>query len=672
MHKCYTNPHNLFNQVGLIAINILGQPLPVNYRGELPSGGPNPTGVPKRSGGSKSGAGVQDLAVDMGVDPQTAATLRDVHSQKVAAVDREDYAAAKQLKAIEESLKSVGGRLARLLADKDAAVEVEDYDRAASIKAEVARIRHNIAEQIHAVQTGNFAAAAAAAGMPMSVPQSQGMSQYGGGSGQGYNTGPAGYGGGYGGGGQASTPAHHTYNAPLSQGGPQFNGAPPQQAYGGPNSDPYGQGHSGAFPGQSGPYGQPAPQGGPMGEFRTPGSTPAGHGGGYGAVGGVGHFQGGASPHQQGGKYADDGDDFAVPSTEGFRGGRAPTPPRQQAAPAAFQPSGSAPGGFDERPDSRQIRTQPKSLEELIAADEAAQKAGAGAPPPDLGIGGGLTSAAAAAAATSGTCDPSQLAGVEGVEELPAPDAIKPADGKDADDLAGVFGEYVVQCLFSKLWNLREAAIQKIQLEIPRYEASPAAVFAAVGKLLSRVADKDKIAQVFVSAVQLLPVVLDHCAEGAGKGGSQAALDGATASLVVKLGDNAPKNRDAAVDALLELASRPQVGAVFVAQHCMRKIPKKQERGWRAMHTRLMVLAMLVADHDLLRGVGADALIGFSVAHKAHENANGELREAAKQLVVEIFKLQGAAVESKLGHLNGKQLAEYKAACEAGAQEAQA
>ena len=259
------------------------------------------------------------------------------------------------------------------------------------------------------------------------------------------------------------------------------------------------------------------------------------------------------------------------------------------------------------------------------------------------------------------------------MEQLPAPDAIRPADGKDADDLAGVFGEYVVQCLFSKLWNLREAAIQKIQLELPRYTTSPAAVFAAVGKLLSRVADKDKIAQVFVSAVQLLPVVLDHCAEGAGKGGSQAALDGATASLVVKLGDNAPKNRDAAVDALLELATRPQVGVAFVAQHCMRKIPKKQERGWRAMHTRLMVLAMLVADHNLMKqGVGADTLIGFSVAHKAHEHGNGELREAAKQLVVEMFKLMGPAVESKLGHLNAKQVAEYKAACEAGAAQPEA
>lgn len=677
VHKCYSNPHNLFNQVGIIAINILGKPLPASYAGALPAGGANPAAVPKHS----KGAGVEDLAVDMGVDPTTAATLRDVHAQKVAAVEAEDYAAAKQLKAIEDSLRSVGGRLARLLADKSAAVEAEDYDRAAALKAEITRIRANIAHQIQAVQAGNFSAAAAAVGgggmgqapAPYGGPayssaplaQHQGQGGFGGGHGvPAAHTAP--YQPGYGGGapsdqGYGAPPSHH-----AGQGEDMYGGVPSMPAHGGPPArEPiYGQQpaaqapHSEWAPGPGGasdPYGgqpaEPMPMGGGRGNFGAPSDA----------------FQGGPSPHG-GGKVAE---------PEGFApsagGGMARTPPRGDtgAPPAGFHPGRGGGGGMDGRPDSRAIRPAAVDLDALIAADEAAQKGQAAAPvPPGLGQASSSVTAAAAAGGGGGKVDAAALAGVEGVADLPAPEPVGAKDAKDAARLEGIFGEYVVQCLMAKTWQLREAAIHKVQLEIPHYTASPQAVLEAVGFLISRVADKDKIAQVFVSAVQLLPVVLDKAAPVVGQAGTTAALDGACTSLTVKLGDNAPKNRDAAVDALLELATRPEVGAATIARHCMAPLPKKQVRGWRAMHTRLMVLAMLVSDQGLLgAGVSPQELIGFSASNKAHDHANGELREAAKQLVVEIFKQVGPSVEGMLSHLNGKQLAEYKAACEASAAE---
>ena len=40
------------------------------------------------------------------------------------------------------------------------------------------------------------------------------------------------------------------------------------------------------------------------------------------------------------------------------------------------------------------------------------------------------------------------------------------ADTKDASDLAGVLDNYVLRCLFSKNWQLREAALQHIERQL--------------------------------------------------------------------------------------------------------------------------------------------------------------------------------------------------------------
>ena len=76
-------------QVGLIAINVIGhggyEDAPI-AAGPIAAGRPIPTNA---SGGAA--AGVHDLAVDMGMDPETAALLRDVNRRKEAAVAAEEY-----------------------------------------------------------------------------------------------------------------------------------------------------------------------------------------------------------------------------------------------------------------------------------------------------------------------------------------------------------------------------------------------------------------------------------------------------------------------------------------------------------------------------------------------------------------------------------------------------
>jgi hypothetical protein len=50
--------------------------------------------------------------------------------------------------------------------------------------------------------------------------------------------------------------------------------------------------------------------------------------------------------------------------------------------------------------------------------------------------------------------------------DLPPPEPLLVADAKDASDLSGVLQEYLIRCLFSKNWQLREAALQHIAMQL--------------------------------------------------------------------------------------------------------------------------------------------------------------------------------------------------------------
>ena len=117
VHKCYINKHNLFNQVGVVAVNVLGEPVaaPSYLQGQGGGGGggggvqaAGPRGVTgagaqpthpsyRRPAGAPVGSGdkkpspLDDLAFDMNFDPETAAKIRQVHEAKDRAVEMEEY-----------------------------------------------------------------------------------------------------------------------------------------------------------------------------------------------------------------------------------------------------------------------------------------------------------------------------------------------------------------------------------------------------------------------------------------------------------------------------------------------------------------------------------------------------------------------------------------------------
>ncbi|EER19212.1 hypothetical protein Pmar_PMAR028677 [Perkinsus marinus ATCC 50983] len=182
LHKCHINELNVHSQVGLIAVNILGTyidpppspnhipppmiPVPVVHSMEAAEMGMGqgidwppmvrPEGVgfdpcaqhfsedavyrPPPSAGDFSPLGPAG-AFDMEADPETQKQINQLLALKQRAVEVEDYDEAMRLKDEIIRLQGVSRALAELERSKRMAVEEEDYPRAKALKEEIHRLR---------------------------------------------------------------------------------------------------------------------------------------------------------------------------------------------------------------------------------------------------------------------------------------------------------------------------------------------------------------------------------------------------------------------------------------------------------------------------------------------------------------------------------------------------
>ncbi|NWR75861.1 CE104 protein, partial [Centropus unirufus] len=160
-HKNYVNKYNLYGQVALVAINIIGDPadcsadsnnspsrekLIDHYLG-IKSDDPALDGT--YLGKLDCISPLDDLAFDMYQDPEVAQIIRRLDEKKRAAVRDERYDYAKKLKqAIADLQKVVGERLGRYEVEKRCAVEKEDYDLAKKKKEQMEAYRLKVYQQL--------------------------------------------------------------------------------------------------------------------------------------------------------------------------------------------------------------------------------------------------------------------------------------------------------------------------------------------------------------------------------------------------------------------------------------------------------------------------------------------------------------------------------------------
>ncbi|OLP97488.1 Centrosomal protein of 104 kDa [Symbiodinium microadriaticum] len=121
------------------------------------------------------------------------------------------------------------------------------------------------------------------------------------------------------------------------------------------------------------------------------------------------------------------------------------------------------------------------------------------------------------------------LSGVPNVEDLSQPEPLNSNFQKEAEPLIQLFGEYLTNCVYSKAWSLRDAALQKLTLDLQNGEHQPpgwstdqSRLLAGYVIVLKRMVP-DKNVQVFLAAAALLHTV---CQELLGRSGPRRAEAG--------------------------------------------------------------------------------------------------------------------------------------------------
>ncbi|RUS82487.1 hypothetical protein EGW08_009750, partial [Elysia chlorotica] len=155
IHKNHVNKHNLYNQVGIIAINIIGDELRKPYDLSEPDVLIDDDRIEKdpalESLFNKPDfiSPLDDLAFDMYQDPEIAQIIRRLERKKQEAVLEERYDYAKKLKAAITELQKVGEKLGKMEVEKRQAVESEDYDKAKVKKVQMDEYRLQIYKELN-------------------------------------------------------------------------------------------------------------------------------------------------------------------------------------------------------------------------------------------------------------------------------------------------------------------------------------------------------------------------------------------------------------------------------------------------------------------------------------------------------------------------------------------
>ncbi|GFO45194.1 centrosomal protein of 104 kda-like isoform x4, partial [Plakobranchus ocellatus] len=155
IHKNHVNKHNLYNQVGIIAINVIGDELRKPYDIVDPDVLIDDDRIEKDP--SLEGlfnkpdyiSPLDDLAFDMYQDPEIAQIIRRLERKKQEAVLQERYDYAKKLKAAITELQKVGEKLGKMEVEKRQAVESEDYDKAKAKKVQMDDYRLQVYKELN-------------------------------------------------------------------------------------------------------------------------------------------------------------------------------------------------------------------------------------------------------------------------------------------------------------------------------------------------------------------------------------------------------------------------------------------------------------------------------------------------------------------------------------------
>ena len=581
IHRCHANTMNTHSQACLIMLNLVGEPLhqvssssttTTTLAASLPvvlSAPPAPLTNPiNNNNNTNSTSSGQEI-----VDEITAQRIYELQEKKAAAVAIEDYDEAKSLKAAIEKLRAVGVKMAALEAKKKAAVDAEDYDMAKALKIELERMRHRA--YVASTHGGDhyrhddlhFDSTEGTSNGDITSNKDRMM----------------------------LSPGRQHQQAATTPLSPAYSS---MDSYGSKSDKPSPEIFSSTFMQNSTQQKhRPTTSGAASSDWRSYDERPARAAGVYDIT-----------------NFEDLNADSAPPGaviTSSNRGENAPLRPIDENA----DHHGSNPG--------QQTTT--------------------------------------AAAAQHMPCPPAP-AGFP--SELPLPEPLSQDDAKESGPIEVVIGEFLTRCLYSKSWQLREAGITAIATAVctsspdalPRLDGDGDALHLLCGVVAQGL--EARIPAVAAAALVLLrSLVQSAAARQLPSRDLHAALTGLLPVVAERACDpkTTARTRGQAVEALLDIARVKESGiksltGIFLKPYKTSEFPKITQRKLHLVDALLLILGV-VPNNSLdgsgtssspdgsIGGFSAEAVIQFCCP--ALKSANAEVRSAAAELVVKVGRAPG-------------------------------
>ena len=234
---------------------------------------------------------------------------------------------------------------------------------------------------------------------------------------------------------------------------------------------------------------------------------------------------------------------------------------------------------------------------------------------------------------------------------------------KLADPLIPVLGDELARKIFSKSWNTREEGLKLLENDLngkPQYinKKSPGAVFvAAMGAVAYTI--NDKVNQVSLNAINVLQALLSQePPQVSSKNELLSYIDTIVNGLLEKIGDNNARVREQAENAMVGMAYHPLVTCIV----CVNALVKTSNTGkhkttvsTRHIIGRLNVLSQIVRDFQIdNKDVPYQPVVAFAV--EKVENSSVDIRNAATNLLIEIYSVVGDDLMADLEGVRNNQL----------------
>jgi hypothetical protein len=233
---------------------------------------------------------------------------------------------------------------------------------------------------------------------------------------------------------------------------------------------------------------------------------------------------------------------------------------------------------------------------------------------------------------------------------------------KLAEPLIPVIGEELARKIFSKTWNLREDGLRILEQEIGLEGRSkvinfndPGAAFTASMGVANHTIN-DKIGQVSQRSMSFLTKVLSREPKSIpNRGELNSFIDGIIMGLLDKIGDNNAKVRQQAENAFMSMASSTLVTCAYCVQALVKNpsgsnTKLKNLNSTKHVLARLGLLRQIIQEYKVAnQNVPYNNVITYVI--EKLENSNADIRQAAFNIIVDIYSLIGEKIRGDLANV---------------------